>query len=143
MVSTSRSAQPRGSVGAREDAALVLGDALPGRLQPPLDLGVQRPAGAAHGEDRRALGQLVLDDDDGQVVLPATSRAVTMLASVSSRDGRLDGQDAVEVLLLDVDDDEGSARRGHEISQGLAKRSTSTLSRRRCASVSGTEDHYR
>lgn len=61
--------QPLGHVGAGDDTTLVLADALPRRVHASLDLGVQRPALAADGEDWCALRQFVLHDDNGRLLL--------------------------------------------------------------------------
>jgi hypothetical protein len=57
--------EPRSHVCTGEDAGHALGDALAGRLSELLDLGVQGPALAPLGVDRRAHRGLVLHHDDG------------------------------------------------------------------------------
>ena len=58
----------------------------------------------------------MLHDDHRQVRLPSdVERGHDVRERLLARRG-LDLQDPVEVLLLDVDDDEGSAGRGHEVS---------------------------
>ena len=77
-----------------------------------LDLGVQRPAVAADGEDGCALRQLVLHDDNGQILLLRDLECGHDVGERLLARRGLDLQDPGEVLLLDVDDDECSAGGG-------------------------------
>jgi len=102
--------QPLRDVRTGEDARIALDHPLPALRRPVLDLRVEVPALGAHGKDGCPHGELVLDHHDGHAVpFRHVERASDVLQGLVT--GRvLDLQDAVEVLLLNVDHDQSPAR---------------------------------